>query len=319
MKIIHRDYKPPNIMVFKTDNYKYFGYQIQLIDFGFARTFQDSQNDKIIMGSPHYVAPESLMKSYSYSSDVWSIGIMLYYAIALEYPFEDSDTSELFRKIKEQPLTLEPKETWKDVSEDLKDLVKQMLEKDPEKRIKIEDIPIHPIFIEIHDIESKVTFTTTNRHRLTRYFTRLNPLERKFLKYSTKFIPPKAKTAYCEKFTLLDKNNFGYINFSPNAQDSYSKSIERSADESEGSEEDCRNISNNGGKSSKKVYKVTYSDYLAAILESEMLCGDLNIELLFHTLNPSYMTERIMKKEMYDALFFGNEDKEVVDLFNKLK
>ena len=146
MKIIHRDYKPPNIMVFKTENYKYLGYQIQLVDFGFARTFQDSLHDQVVMGSPHYVAPESLMHNYSYSSDVWSIGIMLYYVLALEYPFEDSDTSELFRKIKEQSLKLEPEDAWKDVSDDFKDLIRQMLEKDPNKRIKIEDIPIHPVF-----------------------------------------------------------------------------------------------------------------------------------------------------------------------------
>ena len=196
MKIIHRDYKPPNVMVEKTDNYKYFGYQIQLIDFGFARTYQDSKNDKIIMGSPHYVAPETLMQNYSYASDVWAIGIMLYYAISLEYPFEADNQEELFKKIKEEKPAFEPAKVWKKVPKELKELVEQMLEKDPEKRIHIEDIPIHPAFKEIHEIELQAKITEEEKDKLEIYFTKLNSLERKFLKYSTKFIPPKAKTEY---------------------------------------------------------------------------------------------------------------------------
>jgi len=72
-------------------------------------------------------------------------------------------------------------------------------------------------------------------------------------------------------------------------------------------------------KSSGKYYKCHYSDYLAAVIDHEMLCGDFNIELLFHTLNPSYMTERILKKEMKQALFFGVEEKEVEKAFDMLK
>ena len=315
-------------MVSKTDNYKYFGYQIQLIDFGFARTFQDSQNDQMVMGSPHYVAPESLMQHYSYASDAWSIGIMLYYVISLEYPFEDSVTTELFRKIKEDSLQFEPRDAWEDISENFKDLIGKMLEKDPEKRIKIEDILIHPVFKEIHEVEAKVSFDKESKEKLKWYFTRLNSLERKFLKYSTKFSAPTAKTTYWEKFIFLDKDNLGYVNFKVNIKENdYISEASESSEGSEDSEEkDSGSNSENEGKSTENegkgtenMHKVTYSDYLAAILDPNVLCGGINIELLFHTLNPSHLTEWIMKEELKDALFFGNEDEETKLLFSKLK
>lgn len=211
-EIIHRDYKPPNIMVYKSENCKLLGYQIQLIDFGFARRFKESINDKEIMGSPHYVAPESLKQSYSYPADVWSIGIMLYYWIALEYPFEGDDEKKLFKAIWEKELVLRPVDAWEEVPKNLKSLVEAMLEKDPKERIDIEAIPVHKAFAEIHKIEESVELTDSDKLKLNRYY-RLIPIQRKFLKYSTKFIPPKEKVEHCEKFTLLDRENFGYIEF----------------------------------------------------------------------------------------------------------
>ena len=70
---------------------------------------------------------------------------------------------------------------------------------------------------------------------------------------------------------------------------------------------------------SEKKYEVSYSDFLAAALDPEMLCGEANIELLFHTLNPSHMATRVLKSEMKDALFFGIEDENEIQGFNKIK
>lgn len=71
-------------------------------------------------------------------------------------------------------------------------------------------------------------------------------------------------------------------------------------------------------KGSEK-FLVTYSDYLAAILDPEVLCGEINVELLFHTLNPSHMSDIILKNELKGALFFGNEDDDVVKNFEKIR
>jgi serine/threonine protein kinase len=220
-------------MVYKTDNYKLLGYQIQLLDFGFARKL-DSPNSKdfgvngeIILGSPHYISPEAIEGDYSFQGDIWSIGIMLYFAHSLVFPFEGSDDDELFTAIKENPLKFEPESAWRDVPYEMKELLEMMLQKNPEERIKIEDVPRHPAFKDIHVIEKKVHLTSEDKTKLSKYY-RLTPIQRKFMKYSTKFIPPKEKVIHCEKFTLLDNDNTGFIEFFPQKPKSIgTKSISR--------------------------------------------------------------------------------------------
>ena len=169
-EVIHRDFKPQNIMICKTDRFKYLDYEVQLIDFGFARFYKDSINDKQILGSPHYIAPEALDGRYGYESDVWSIGIMLYFSIAMEYPFEGDSDEELFQAIQEKELKFAPAEAWEKIPKDLKDLIDKMLKKDPISRINIESIPIHSAFKNITKYEDKEGLTDEEKKKLNRYY-----------------------------------------------------------------------------------------------------------------------------------------------------
>jgi serine/threonine protein kinase len=216
-EIIHRDYKPPNIMIYKTGEDTLLGYQIQLLDFGLSR--RKKVTAKEIFGSPHYLAPEVFEFKTSYPADVWAIGVMLYYSIALEFPFDGETEEDLFKSVKNDPLEFKPFMKWIDVPESIKDLITEMLQKDPTKRINVEKIPGHIAFEEIHKIEQSVSLSRKEKMKLNRYF-RLSPIQRKFLKYSTKFIPPLEKTEFCEKFMLLDIECNGYIEFT--ASDEYS-------------------------------------------------------------------------------------------------
>ena len=219
MEIIHRDYKPPNIMIYKTGNDSLLGYQIQLLDFGLARRKKITTSE--LFGSPHYIAPECFDHKTSYPADVWSIGIMLYFAIANQFPFEGETDEELYKSIQEDELTFKPESSWADIPRSLKSLIQNMLEKNPRNRIDIELIPSHDAFYDIHQIEDNVQLTRKEKVKLNRYF-RLSPIQRKFMKYSTKFIPPKEKTPFCEKFTLLDIECNGYFEFT--TSDEYSDS-----------------------------------------------------------------------------------------------
>lgn len=58
----------------------------RLIDFGTAKIVNGRTYS--IIGTPHYMAPESIMgKGYNYSVDVWAIGIMLYEFLVGRLPF----------------------------------------------------------------------------------------------------------------------------------------------------------------------------------------------------------------------------------------
>lgn len=87
--IIYRDLKPENIMV------NAHGHMF-IIDLGTAKNLKKNKNAGrtfTIIGTPHYMAPEIIQgKGYSYSVDLWSIGICLYEFMAGGVPFaEDAE------------------------------------------------------------------------------------------------------------------------------------------------------------------------------------------------------------------------------------
>ena len=288
-----------------------------IIDFGFARFYKDSINDKQVLGSPHYIAPEVLDGHYGYESDVWSIGIMLYFTIAMEYPFEGDSDEELFQAIQEKELKFVPAEAWEKIPKDVKELIGKMLMKDPISRINIESIPIHSSFKNIHKFEENIALTDEEKKKLNRYYC-CSPLQRKFIKFSIKYLTPTSKLEHWEKFLLLDKDNYGVLEFT--TSDDYEDEEEGSEKEESSEEENSDEISDDyNPPDAPKTYQMTYSDYLGAVKDPDIVWGDKNIDLVFHTLNPSDMSDKILKKEMRKTLFIRNdEDPEAIREFENL-
>lgn len=80
--ILHRDIKSANILISN-------GGRLKLADFGFAEFIgYDFAKGMYSVGSPIYMAPEAFAESeYSFKSDTWSIGIILYEMLIGEQPF----------------------------------------------------------------------------------------------------------------------------------------------------------------------------------------------------------------------------------------
>ena len=86
--IIYRDLKPENMMV------DHEGY-LKLLDFGTAKLLKDRTFS--VLGTPQYMAPEVIMgKGYSFSADLWSIGVMIYEFICGNVPFGSNDDDDAF-------------------------------------------------------------------------------------------------------------------------------------------------------------------------------------------------------------------------------
>jgi serine/threonine protein kinase/ankyrin repeat protein len=142
--IIYRDLKPENILIDEDGHFK-------LADFGLAKeNVTDNTPTKTFCGSLQYLTPEMLAKEGSTkSSDIYGIGVILFEMISGAPPFYNDDRDLMYRNISENKLMFP-----EFFSEELKDLLKKMLDKDPKKRIGIgndkQDLKKHPFFADLN-------------------------------------------------------------------------------------------------------------------------------------------------------------------------
>ncbi len=125
-------------------NQNNFDIELKIVDFGIFGSTRGNNPEKSNAGSLKYMPPEVLI-GFNESSpkiDVWALGIMLYALIMGTFPFKSSNKEELKRQIIEKDISINRKE--KSISQNCKDLISKMLDKDPNKRIGVSEIFDHP-------------------------------------------------------------------------------------------------------------------------------------------------------------------------------
>eukprot|EP00440_Ansanella_granifera_P043261 gb/GFBE01046897.1/.p1 GENE.gb/GFBE01046897.1/~~gb/GFBE01046897.1/.p1 ORF type:complete len:826 (+),score=112.13 gb/GFBE01046897.1/:1-2478(+) len=139
VNVVHRDLKPENLLLDDQKN-------IKIVDFGLSNTYQDGQLLKTACGSPCYAAPEMVAGQRYVPSrcDVWSCGVILFALVCGYLPFEDQNTSALYRKILNADY-----QAPKFISDHARDLVARMLNTDPEQRFTIPKIRAHAWYRQI--------------------------------------------------------------------------------------------------------------------------------------------------------------------------
>ena len=150
--IVHRDVKLENILIDLNNT-------IKICDFGIGRVLSNP-NDLLYdqCGTPMYMAPEILFSSKDkgykgFPVDIWSAGIALYIMLSGTLPFsvkKEDSLMDIENKNKKKNLALKqaimyshPKKIEK-ISSNAKDLLQGLLNKDPNKRLNIEQILNHP-------------------------------------------------------------------------------------------------------------------------------------------------------------------------------
>ena len=132
--IVHRDIKLENILL-DLNNI------IKICDFGVGKLIKPNTILKDQCGTPIYMAPE-ILKGNGYKGfpvDVWSAGVALYIMLSGTLPFNKDKDHDLEYSILNNHL-----KEIKDISEEGNNLLKNILEKDPNKRFTCNQILEHP-------------------------------------------------------------------------------------------------------------------------------------------------------------------------------
>lgn len=130
LDIIHRDIKPQNIMVQPDGN-------VKVMDFGIARAKNSVKTQtSSVLGTAHYISPEQAQgKELDGTSDMYSLGCVLYEAATGQLPFDGPDAvSVAMRQVNEAPVP--PSQINPEIHPDLEAIILKAMEKNPVNRFR---------------------------------------------------------------------------------------------------------------------------------------------------------------------------------------
>ncbi|XP_076884182.1 calcium-dependent protein kinase 8-like [Bidens hawaiensis] len=203
--VMHRDLKPENFL---------FGNKketapLKAIDFGLSVFFQPGEVFNEIVGSPYYMAPEVLKRNYGPEVDVWSAGVILYILICGVPPFWAETEQGVAQAIIRSVINFK-RDPWPKISDNVKDLVKKMLDPDPKSRLTAQQVLEHPWLVNLKKA-SNVPLGDVVKSRL-KQFSMMNKLKKQALRVVAEHLSVEEVAGIREDFHMIDTDNNGKIN-----------------------------------------------------------------------------------------------------------
>lgn len=129
--IVHRDLKPSNIFI-THDN------RVKITDFGIAKFMDIPGNEQqhALMGTLLYISPEQINgRHVDYRSDIYTLGISLYEAVAGQLPFRrKTDYALMHAHVQENPPR--PRQHQRQIPRGMEQIILKAIEKDPQRRFQ---------------------------------------------------------------------------------------------------------------------------------------------------------------------------------------
>uniref|UniRef100_A0A803Y8M4 Myosin light chain kinase 2, skeletal/cardiac muscle n=1 Tax=Meleagris gallopavo TaxID=9103 RepID=A0A803Y8M4_MELGA len=134
MRVLHLDLKPENILCVAAT-----GHMVKIIDFGLARRYNPKEKLKVNFGTPEFLSPEVVnYEQVSYSTDMWSMGVITYMLLSGLSPFLGDNDTETLNNVLAANWYFD-EETFESVSDEAKDFVSNLIIK--EKRCGAANVP----------------------------------------------------------------------------------------------------------------------------------------------------------------------------------
>ncbi|ARF11106.1 serine/threonine protein kinase [Hokovirus HKV1] len=154
LNIMHRDLKPENILLTNKKS------TLKIVDFGLAKYLENDNLTTTMCGSPQYMAPELVRyQNYSSSSELWTLGIILYELVYNKNPFYNCRShKELFDQFINQETIVIPEKNKNGniVPESCINLLKKLLEKNTIRRLTWDQLFNEPFVLESHDCYKQI-------------------------------------------------------------------------------------------------------------------------------------------------------------------
>lgn len=139
--IVLRNIKPENILLASPAT-KVEEILVKVADFGMSTMAESGRVLHKIVGTELYTAPEVFLGEYGTPCDIWSLGAVMYVMLSGSLPFTADNSEELRQKISVGDYSLSSPQ-WDLVSEDAKDLIRNMMQVIPNLRYTADDALNH--------------------------------------------------------------------------------------------------------------------------------------------------------------------------------
>ncbi|NWI28723.1 MYLK2 kinase, partial [Sula dactylatra] len=139
MRVLHLDLKPENILCVAAT-----GHMVKIIDFGLARRYNPQEKLKVNFGTPEFLSPEVVnYEQVSYSTDMWSMGVITYMLLSGLSPFLGDNDTETLNNVLAANWYFD-EETFESVSDEAKDFVSNLIIKEKSARMSAGQCLQHP-------------------------------------------------------------------------------------------------------------------------------------------------------------------------------
>ena len=316
--ILHGDLKPENILISSVEKdletNEDFAW-IKIIDFGTAKIFKKQiKKGENIEGTLYYIAPEVFSGNidiYDEKSDIWSIGIILYRALTRKYPFIGRNEDETISFIIDKDHDCN-NELLLGHSNEIQDLIKKLLKKDPNERPSAKEALNHEWFKKFNP---RRLFTNFKKEEMKPFidnlcnfsFTKIHQLVIAFLVHN---LP---ETESSQKILKL----FRYFNESGNCELSKEELKKGLKEFKEGIEIDDKLDNIFKELDGDKNGFIEFEEFLRACIDKKEILNDKYLSYAFRFLDKQ--NKKLLSPQQIISAFFSEENNNALkETMNKI-